>query len=624
MTNQQKEEEETIMLPTDEQLNNAINKLENEEQNINQLKELKLSFYEEDKLGNLTKFNKEKAIYNIATHLVNKENFKTIHGAKKEEIYMYSQGVYTNNAEEYIKKNVQEILQEKNNNYIINETIGHITRKTFISSQEFKEGGKEYICLQNGILDINTLTVIPHTPDKIFLNKIPINYDPTKECPNIQKFLQEILNPEDIPVIQELFGYLLYKEYSIHKSFMFKGSGRNGKSTLINLMKHFIGLQNCSSLSLQQLEYGSFSISDLFGKLGNFYADLSSKSLETTSRFKMATGGDILRGEKKFKDSFNFVNYAKFVFSCNQLPQNYDDTDAFWERWIMITFNKQFIKTADQQLLSKLITPEELSGLLNYALNGLKQVLQQGFSYTQSTDKLREEYIRESDSIGAFVMDCMQIFPDEHEPKKTVFMYYAEYCRQHRYIPKAENIFHQKLQFQVKVEDFRPTIGGVRVQCWKGIKLIDTMKNLDKVDQQIVRDDSPDISNNKVNDVNLNTHLLYEKKSINIYSRVIKKEKMLTSPTGMTESDSLIIGESPCAPQETQKNNVSDGTLESNHNSHKTTTLNTTDLIEQLKQNKDQFEAELLENIFPTEIIQKCLREGLIYKPTTQLYKLLK
>lgn len=424
-------------------------------------------------------------MFEIANYLLNDYSFKTLNDT--EEILVYDGGVYIYNGEKIIAKEIQFILGCNNSMRITNEIIGHIKRSTYIKREEFENIPKHLLCLENGVLNLKTMELEKYDENVMFLNKLPISFEENIGCPQIIKFFNEVLNQEDLPVIQELIGYLLLKSMPFHKAFMFVGGGANGKSTLLNLIKHFLGKGNVTSISLQNLEYQQFSIANLYGKMANLFADLPQKSLNITSMFKILTGEDLITAEKKFKNGFNFVNYAKLIFSTNQIPKVIEDTDAFFRRWIIINFPNQFLENANPLLLKELTTKEELSGLLNFAIEGLKRLITQGkFSTTSTLEEVREEYIRKSDSVGAFVMDKIEIKPDNYETKKEFYTHYTEYCRNNKYPIVSENIFHKELQMKIRIEDYRPTIDGIRTQCWKGIIIIE--KNLDNLDNL----DNPD------------------------------------------------------------------------------------------------------------------------------------
>jgi putative DNA primase/helicase len=91
------------------------------------------------------------------------------------------------------------------------------------------------------------------------------------------------------------------------------------------------------------------------------------------------TGNDEFPAEFKYKPPFKFRNYAKLVFSCNEIPECNDKTDAFFRRLIIINFPRQFLgDKEDHNLIGKLTTEEEFSGLLYELLRRLPRVLEKG------------------------------------------------------------------------------------------------------------------------------------------------------------------------------------------------------------------------------------------------------
>ncbi len=442
--------------------------------------------------------NKEtiKACHTLASYLLRK--YRLITFSDTHEIFIYQNGIYIPRGEEIISKSIQEILEEFCRIHLVGEIIGHIKRSTIVPRDLIKEP-LDKLCLQNGILDVKTLEIINHTPDIFFFNKIPVPYVSTADCPLIKKFLNEIVGHEGVLLLQEFTGYCLYKEHFIHKAFMLVGGGANGKSTFLRLIKSFLGHENVTSVPLQNLENNRFALSSLFGKLANIFADLSSKGLSGTSIFKMLVGQDLIPAEKKFRDQFFFENYAKMIFSANQIPKSPEDTDAFFRRWIIILFPNQFLKNADKHLFKKLSTPEELSGFLNFAIEGLKRLLEKGdFSINKTIETTREQYIRMSDSVGAFVMDIVLASPEDYVAKDELYVAYCDYCRKMIYPIEAPNTFHRELQKKIRVEDYRPLLEREgkkqRVQCWRGVKInnekaLEEQKNLDNNDYA---DNNPD------------------------------------------------------------------------------------------------------------------------------------
>ena len=412
---------------------------------------------------------RKRARYMTAEFLMKKYYFCTLRDT--ERILYYDEGVYRKGGEQLIKQKVAEIWGDHATAHDMNEIINIIQWSTYTDRSEFDN---MKIALENCVLDLETFQVLNHSPEIKTIIKIPVYYDPDAKCPAIDKFLHEVLHPEDVPTIYELIGYCLYPRYHIHKAFMFVGDGSNGKSTLIELIKTFLGRENVVSIPLQKLEYDRFSLAQLYGKLANLYADLPDIALKSTGVFKMLTGGDPLSADVKFSREFiNFTNTAKLIFSANKIPKTYDDTDAFFRRWVILNFPNKFEgDKRDENILQKLTTKEELSGLLNKAIEGLKRLLSRGdFTTTRSTEEWREAYIRMSDPVGAFVMDMVEEDPLGTVTKDDLYNAFVEYCKLVRLPIKAKNVFSAELSKHVRVERTRLSVKGVRKQAFRGIRL---------------------------------------------------------------------------------------------------------------------------------------------------------
>ena len=112
------------------------------------------------------------------------------------------------------------------------------------------------------------------------------------------------------------------------------------------------------------------------------------------------------------------------------------------------------------------------------ALAGLKRLLERGeFCKGVSTDEMRELYLRMSNPVAAFAMDCIEVDSESFIPKKELYASFCEYCRKNKIPTVSENTFHKKLLRHARVEDYRPKIGGKRVTAWKGIRLVENKEN---------------------------------------------------------------------------------------------------------------------------------------------------
>ncbi len=355
-------------------------------------------------------------------------------------VYDVGRGMYVPDMEDTIRAWAEQQARVSGGNIslrYIAEMFGHIQRRTY---ERDLADNTDVFNLKNGILNMKTGVFIDHTPDKAYFSAIqlPVEYDPKAKCPLALKFISEVVYPEDIDAVQEFMGYIFYRGYPVAAALLLEGGGSNGKSTLIGLIKALLGASNIATCSLQELEYNHFAKADLVGKLANLYADLSDMALKSTGTFKMLTGGDPITAERKYGQRAPFVNHAKFIFSANKVPMAYDDTDAFFRRFIIVKFPRTFDKgTADARLLEKLTTGEELSGLLNWALAGLRRLMGNGFvfSNSKSVDEVREEYIRMSNPVEAFFMDIVEEDPEKRIAKADLYQAYVSYCKAKKLVP---------------------------------------------------------------------------------------------------------------------------------------------------------------------------------------------
>jgi putative DNA primase/helicase len=407
----------------------------------------------------------------IANELIERYAFATMRDTG--EIYIYRDGAYRKSGEAFIQEEATRELRDYFTTHRVNEILNSIRYSTYVNRHNFDKD-KKVINILNGLLNIETMEFYEHTPEYLSLVQLPIFYYPGSKCSRIEQFLHEIINEDDITVIEEMFGFCLLPEYRFHKAFMLQGTGRNGKSTLLNLLQRFIGKRNCSNVALTELCYERFASSQLFGKLANIFTDLPVEALKDTGIFKALVGGDRISAEQKFKSQFEFTNYAKLIFSCNYVPMTYDLSTAFFARWIIVRFPNTFEgERANPNLLDELCNEEELSGLLNLALKGLQRLMANGkFSYNKTTEQIAEDYQRLSNPVSAFIADMCEEDPDEYTIKDELYNTFKFYCKNNGYPVFSEKKFAEWLKKEVNISQYRPIVDGQRPTAWQGIKLI--------------------------------------------------------------------------------------------------------------------------------------------------------
>jgi len=411
--------------------------------------------------------------------------FKRVYDEKtgQDDIIYYQKGLYKNGGEEIIRGETDEFLGDLATDHRRTEALKHIKYKldNRIERSELEPEVK-YINLNNGFYNIETKKLLKHTPDMYFINKLPVDYIPGADCPKIKQFFKEVLYEEDIPLIQEMFGYCLYRKYSLHVAFVLFGYGRNGKGVTAELLSKFVGNDNYSTRKLHDLEEDKFAKGSLYGRMINIGGEISSRKIKDSGEFKNLTGGEPITGERKYKGDFNFYNYAKLVFNANTLPDHDDKTHAFYQRWIIIPYPKTYDrggKNTKPELINDLTTPEELSGLFNWALEGLNRLLENSdFTYETEIDGVpKYEHYRQPDI--SFITTYFEEDQSREILTTDAYEHYQAWAKENKQPVST------KTQFTQSIKDIYPDV-KIRTTTHKGINykfyqnIVFTTKGMEK------------------------------------------------------------------------------------------------------------------------------------------------
>src|SRR5262249_13715351 len=144
--------------------------------------------------------------------------------------------------------------------------------------------------------------------------------------------------------------------------------------------------------------------------------------------FKTLVSGDTIRAQRKYGQPFSFRNRAKLIFSTNKIPESNDKSYAYYRRWVILCFDEVYEGTLkDPNLIDKLTTKEELSGLLNLALIGLRQLRRDGGFKDVSVERVKKEYDSRANTVKAFLDEKCVVDPGAAEYVTLTTNAYAEY-----------------------------------------------------------------------------------------------------------------------------------------------------------------------------------------------------
>ncbi|MFW9890310.1 MAG: phage/plasmid primase, P4 family [Candidatus Thorarchaeota archaeon] len=282
----------------------------------------------------------------------------------------------------------------------------------------------------------------------------------------------------------ELIGFTLWTHYTFEVIVFLEGGGSNGKSVFLEFVRVFLGLENVSAITPQQFE-DKFATAHLYGKLANICPDIPNQPIRNAAFLKSASGNDLLHAQHKFKAPFAFTNYAKLIFSCNEIPPSWDMSDAFHRRNRVIDFPNRFEPKDSNfmprnNLLAKMTTETELSGVLNLALEGLQRLFEQGqLTGDPSIEEKKDDYIRRSDTIHYFLRRYCSHVPEEEITKRALYDLYLQYCHSQGKTASSDQWFGKKVKMHLTfasesrpektVRDEEGNEKKRRVTVWRGI-----------------------------------------------------------------------------------------------------------------------------------------------------------
>ena len=286
-------------------------------------------------------------------------------------------------------------------------------------------------CL-SGMLDPATMQLLPHDPKYLSTMQIPLKWDPEADTEMLRRWMDEMLPPDCVELVQQMMGYLLIPDVSIKKLFIFVGPGDTGKTTLIVIIQNLVGPDNFEIIELRDFSDNRFASARLENKLVGLYDDLQATRLQDTSVVKTLTGGSgWLVVERKGVDAYKAPLYARLIYAANEVPGTQDKSDAWLNRCLIIPMRHVIPEgKKDSDLKTRLSTGPALQGAFRFAVEGLSKLLANGMRLPEpaTVKDAVKRYESANDTVAAFLEEgCERGDPAITFVAKT--SWYAEYQR---------------------------------------------------------------------------------------------------------------------------------------------------------------------------------------------------
>lgn len=318
--------------------------------------------------------------------------------------------------------------------------------------------------LGNGTFEIgpDSQHLRPPAAANFLTHQLPFAYAPKATAPRWQTFLNQVVpDPASQQVLAEYLGYLFVAPATLklEKVLLLYGTGANGKSVFFEVVTALLGPENTSNFSLSSLTGNpAYCRANLANVLVNYASELSGR-LEVDT-FKQLVSGEPIEARLPYGQPFTLTNYAKFIFNCNELPTDVEHTHAFFRRWLIVPFSVTIPESEQDKDLAGRIIREELAGVFNWVLAGLRRLLQERkFSECEAASRELDAYKRQSDSVRLFLDECGYTpNPASWVPAKEVYSEYKLFCQDDGYRAVARGKFVARLK-QAGVEQTRRNAG---------------------------------------------------------------------------------------------------------------------------------------------------------------------
>lgn len=327
----------------------------------------------------------------------------------------------------------------------------------FFSNEELDKD--DYILnVQNGTLNLfdDEPVFTEHNPDMLLSKICNVDYNPQATYKVWEKFLLEIMqgDTERIKYLQKIAGLSLTGNTQEETCFILYGSTtRNGKSTFCETLIYLLGdyalTMKPESLAVKQNLDSRTASGDIARLAGCRFVNASEppkRMLFDTALLKSLLGRDSITARHLHQREFSFIPKFKLVINTNYLPTITDDTVFSSGRINVISFDRHFEpQEQDKHLKDKLRNKNELSGILNWCIEGLRLYRKEGIEPPKAVQNATEVYRTDSDKIGNFINECLTK-SDANSKAKDIYELYVGWCSDNGYGVENKGNFFAELK----------------------------------------------------------------------------------------------------------------------------------------------------------------------------------
>lgn len=335
-----------------------------------------------------------------------------------------------------------------------------------VSMKMFDVDPYTFNCL-NGTLNLKTGELRAHNPDDMLMKLSSVHHDPSAVCKRWERFIDEVMSSdvERAKFLKKALGYALTGATNYEIFFILYGpTSRNGKGTLMETILRLLGDygKTAKPETIAQKHFGngggpSEDIARLAGARCVNISEPDQKLNLSTALIKSLTGNDTITARVLHENSFEYKPQFKLFINTNHLPKVTDITLFLSGRVMLIPFERHFQDDErDTGLKTELVRTQNLSGILNWCIEGLRMLEKEGFQIPDSVKAATDEYRSKSDKISMFLADEMEQNENAEVKTSDAYRCYTAWCSKNGFHPENTANFKSLLRSAVTIKDKRP------------------------------------------------------------------------------------------------------------------------------------------------------------------------
>jgi P4 family phage/plasmid primase-like protien len=429
--------------------------------------------------------------------------FRLVHYA--QEFFIYNGTHYTGIEEQTIRSQLYKMLdkcqkQDRKGNLVpftanpsvINaaldaiKSIVHLANDPNAKPPVWLDGfgdalppANKLVSMQNGLFNMDTCTLYPHSIGFFTYNSLPFSYDPSATCPHWLKFLDDAWgdDTESKVLLQEYFGYILSGDTRQQKFLNVIGPRRSGKGTINKVLQALLGDYNVVSPQMEEL-CDTFGLQSWLGKPLASFTDArvtTKNSAGVVSQLLRIVGADSVTVNRKNKEAWSGYLPTRIIVYSNEMLQLAENSNALIGRMLILMMKNSFFGKEDVTLADRLTT--ELAGIFNWAIEGHRSRTSrtgERFVQPKSSQSSLDMMTELSNPLLSFVEEALEFTPEGEVDKDDLFNCYKHWAIKKNLHPGTEMSFKRRFAASTQehhVESYRRRSEGAVQHVYRGVKL---------------------------------------------------------------------------------------------------------------------------------------------------------